>query len=59
MISERIRQIRKSMNWTQKEMAEKLHFRHRETVARWENGTRTPENSTLYLIELLTGQKVQ
>ena len=54
IIGERIKEIRKSVHWTQKELASQLGV-YRETVARWELGLRKPHPMALKLIELVTG----
>lgn len=41
-LGETIKTKREELNWTQQELAEKL-FVSRQTVCRWENGTRCPD----------------
>lgn len=54
MINEKLLELRKSNNLTQKELAEKLHV-SRQTISRWEVGTTLPDIEILKKLSILYG----
>ena len=53
-LGERIRQLRESAGLSQQELAERLYV-SRQTVSRWESGSRTPDIMTAKKIAVLLG----